>query len=85
VDNYYPLSPRFGYNSGLYSRALIPSVEAALADTPVVLVSGARPTGKSTLVRQMGSSSDRQYVTLDDSLTLSAAAADPDALAACTI
>ena len=66
----------------MYTRALIPSVKAALADTPVVLVSGARQTGKSTLVRQLGSPSDRQYVTLDDSLTLSAAAADPDGFVA---
>jgi uncharacterized protein len=52
---------------------------AALADTPVVLVNGARQSGKSTLVQQIGSElGSSTYLTLDDATTLSAAAHDPE-------
>ncbi len=33
---------------------------------PVVVVTGARQTGKSTLVRDLSSVGDRLYLTLDD-------------------
>jgi len=51
---------------------------AALADTPVVLVNGARQSGKTTLVQKIVA--DRPgavYRTLDDAATLAAAATDP--------
>jgi len=50
----------------------------ALADTPVVLLHGARQTGKSTLVQHI-TSTDRpaRYITFDDAATLSAATSDP--------
>ncbi len=48
----------------------------ALADTPVVLLSGPRQAGKTTLVRQLAGS-ERRYLTLDDELTLLAAKEDP--------
>ena len=51
----------------------------ALADTPVVLVNGARQTGKSTLV-QSGelTGPGRQYLTFDDPGVLAAAKRDPN-------
>jgi predicted AAA+ superfamily ATPase len=51
----------------------------ALADTPVVLVNGARQTGKSTLVQSAElTKHDRQYLTLDDPGVLAAAKRDPN-------
>ena len=49
----------------------------ALADTPVVVVNGARQTGKSTLVQSLSGTSGRRYLTLDDRVTLAAAKGDP--------
>lgn len=49
----------------------------ALADTPVVLLIGARQAGKSTLAQ--GLSGDARYITLDDAVTLEAARRDPTA------
>jgi predicted AAA+ superfamily ATPase len=51
----------------------------ALADTPAVLVNGARQTGKSTLVQstELGDTS-RQYLTFDDPGILAAARRDPN-------
>lgn len=50
----------------------------AMADTPVVLLHGARQTGKSTLVREYTETvGDGRYITLDDATTLMAATEDP--------
>ncbi|MDQ5916592.1 MAG: uncharacterized protein QG584_2486, partial [Pseudomonadota bacterium] len=49
----------------------------ALADTPVVLLNGARQTGKSTLVQGLADSQGRRYLTLDDRVVLAAAKSDP--------
>jgi predicted AAA+ superfamily ATPase len=49
----------------------------ALADTPAVFLRGARQTGKTTLVKKLGSASRRTYVSLDSATTLAAAMADP--------
>lgn len=46
----------------------------ALADTPVVLVNGARQVGKTTLVRAVPG---RRYLNLDDLTVLAAARSDP--------
>lgn len=48
-----------------------------MADTPVVLLNGARQTGKTTLAQAMAAGSGGQFFTLDDSATLSLAAGDP--------
>lgn len=47
----------------------------ALEDSPVVLINGARQTGKSTLAQMLRP--NRQYLTLDDPAVLAAAQADP--------
>lgn len=51
---------------------------AALRDTPVVLLSGARQTGKSTLVQALAASTHpARYLTFDDAGVLAAARSDP--------
>lgn len=51
-------------------------VEAALADTRVVLIVGPRQAGKTTLARTFAGAG-RPYITLDDAGALSAARSDP--------
>ncbi len=60
-------------------RHLAPQLAEALADTPVVLVNGARQSGKSTLVRAQSAlgSTPRRYITLDDAAVLNAAQSEP--------
>ncbi|MFI6899767.1 ATP-binding protein [Nonomuraea sp. NPDC050394] len=53
------------------------AVTDALADTRVVLVNGARQSGKSTLVRQLAKSGGTEWRDLDDALTRQAAMSDP--------
>ena len=48
-----------------------------MADTPVVLLNGARQTGKTTLAQAMAGKTGAQYFTLDDAATLALAASDP--------
>jgi hypothetical protein len=53
-------------------------IEAALDDTPVVAINGARQVGKTTLVEQIARMrSDATVVTLDDEVQREAAMADP--------
>jgi uncharacterized protein len=52
-------------------------VRAALADTRVVLVNGARQSGKSTLVRLVGAGSGAEWRSLDRAVTRQAAEQDP--------
>ena len=59
-------------------RLLSPLVTRALKTSPVVVVSGARQTGKSTLVQRLAP--DMTYLTLDDVETLDRAEREPDAL-----
>lgn len=58
-------------------RHIEDSVRRALADTPVVLLNGARQTGKTTLAQVMAAETGAQYFTLDDAATLALAAGDP--------
>jgi predicted AAA+ superfamily ATPase len=53
-------------------------VEEALADTPVVVVQGARQVGKSTLARQVLESRAGRWLSLDSTAVRAAAVADPD-------
>jgi uncharacterized protein len=59
-------------------RNITPLLLEALADTPVVMLVGARQTGKSTLVRWLASHEHpARYLTLDDGNVLAAAHHDP--------
>ena len=60
----------------LYPRLIKARIAEALADTPVVLLTGPRQAGKTTLVCQLADP-DMRYLTLDDELTLLAAREDP--------
>ena len=58
-------------------RHIAPRLREALSDTPVVIINGARQTGKSTLAQTLEESAPRRYLTLDDPTTLAAAQSDP--------
>jgi predicted AAA+ superfamily ATPase len=62
----------------MYTRHIAPLLADALLDTPVVLVNGARQSGKSTLVKSVpgAGGEPRQYLTLDDVAVLNAAKSD---------
>lgn len=57
-------------------RTLEPAISRASQQFPVVLLTGARQVGKTTLLRQL-SQDGRAYVPLDDPLVLSLAKGDP--------
>lgn len=61
----------------MIQRHITQSVQVAMADTPVVLLNGARQTGKTTLAQALAEKTGAQYFTLDDSATLALAAGDP--------
>src|SRR5713226_5800256 len=60
------------------ARDLIPALLAALAELPVVVLTGMRQTGKSTLLTRTKGLSGRRYATLDDCAQLEAARAEPE-------
>jgi predicted AAA+ superfamily ATPase len=60
----------------LIHRNVTANLLDALSDTPVVMVTGARQTGKSTLVQSKDLES-RQYLTFDDVGVVGAAKGDP--------
>lgn len=60
-------------------RDLTSSLIAALDDLPVVVLTGMRQTGKSTLLQSERAFAHRRYLTLDDFALLQAVRADPDA------
>ena len=61
----------------MFSRHINSLLKDALSDTPVVLVNGARQSGKSTLVKSLAETAGMRYFTLDDRVTLAAAQSDP--------
>jgi predicted AAA+ superfamily ATPase len=63
-------------------RAASAALDAALAVAPVVVLIGARQTGKTTLVRAAPALAGRPYYTLDDLPIRLQAASDPEALVA---
>ena len=60
----------------MFSRHLVNAITESQADTPVLLLHGARQTGKSTLMRALAGG-DARYLSLDDASLLSALRADP--------
>jgi predicted AAA+ superfamily ATPase len=71
--NYYPCLLRFCNDTSEYCRGL----KNRLIGHTVVLLNGARQTGKSTLVQSLIGDSGANYLTFDDSTVTAAAAADP--------
>lgn len=66
------------YPHEMYSRHLTHRLLEALSDTPVVLLHGARQTGKSTLAREIARGPHpARYISLDDATSLAAATSDP--------
>lgn len=63
-------------DSHLIPRFSADRVRGALEDTPVVMITGPRQSGKTTLVR-MFADHNRSYSTLDDDTVLAAARGDP--------
>lgn len=62
----------------MHTRHIAPFLAEALADTPVVVLNGARQTGKSTLAQSLNGEAPRRYLTLDDQTTLAAAKSNPE-------
>ena len=71
------------YNSDIMTeyrpRALGRLVRAALAELPVVVVTGLRQSGKSTFLQNERGLAGRRYLSLDDPAQLAAARSDPQA------
>lgn len=61
----------------LFPRYEIAQAEAALVDTPVVVIVGPRQSGKSTLAEQLAIDRGVEVVSLDDAGPRAAAQADP--------
>jgi hypothetical protein len=72
------ISPDDGYITAMIRRSILPRLEQALSQRPVVLLHGARQTGKTTLVRAIAERNGTgRYVTLDDATMHSAAQENP--------
>ena len=67
-------------NAQILPRAAASAVQHALRVSPVVVLLGARQTGKTTLVRSLPQLAERPYLTLDDFDLRVQAAADPEAV-----
>jgi uncharacterized protein len=64
-------------SGNLYARGAATEVEAAMADTPVVVIVGPRQCGKSTLAEAIADGQGARHVSLDDARVRAAANADP--------
>ncbi len=61
----------------IYRRNITEKLEKALLFSPVLLLTGARQTGKSTLIKNVGINHNYSYFTFDSLTTLSSAKNDP--------
>ena len=71
------------FSSSYLHRLAADTLKQALQVSPIVVLMGARQTGKSTLVQSesgLGDAEDRLYLTLDDLATRERAASSPDDL-----
>src|SRR2546429_356611 len=64
----------------LYPRLLEPALLDRLRRSPVVVLTGARQVGKTTLVRSVPAAASRRFLTLDSLTTLDQARREPEAL-----
>ncbi len=60
-----------------FKRNITSKLEKAVLRSPVILLTGARQTGKTTLIKHIGKNKNYSYVTFDDLRFLSAAKNDP--------
>jgi predicted AAA+ superfamily ATPase len=65
------------HQTGYYPRYIKSFLLEALEDTPVVLIQGARQSGKTTLASQVAQEKGYYYISLDDDNRYQAAKADP--------
>ena len=86
----FQLSEPHVYNLPMLNTPLLPldsvlprmaqaSLQASLADTPVVLLQGPRQCGKTTLARSVAEPAGFGYLSFDDDNLVRAARADPPA------
>lgn len=61
----------------MFKRNIKPLIEKAITRSPVVLITGARQTGKSTLVKEIGEGKNYKYLSFDNLQILQAAKTDP--------
>lgn len=61
----------------MYTRFIEDEINSYLKIMPVLLIMGARQTGKTTLVEFIANNKNYNYITFDDELTLSNAIRDP--------
>ena len=61
----------------MYPRNLRPIIEELLAEFRVLYLTGARQSGKTTLVREIAERLNMNYITLDDQATLASVKSDP--------
>jgi len=71
-----------GSSEVVLPRSAAAALEHAMEAAPVVVLLGARQTGKTTLVRSLQLLADRPYLTLDDFDLRAQAQVDPDAVVA---
>ncbi len=62
----------------MYKRNLSEKIEKALLRSPVVLLTGARQTGKTTLMKELGERKNYHYLSFDATTTRTAAQNDPE-------
>ncbi len=71
--------PINGYNTFMIKRNITDNLLEALSDSPVVLLNGARQTGKSTLANWLSTRlHNARYLTMDNATVLAAAQLDPE-------
>jgi len=60
-----------------HPRFVLPLLNEALQDTPVVLIHGPRQCGKTTLARAVGDAAGYAYISFDDEVLRASVLADP--------